>query len=92
MSEQDLHTAYDTMSGLDHYLAERDEVLRSKDPARYVAFRKKHFPESLELSLEEAETVLHTVRSRALTLTPEERAESARWLTEHNWFVPLDAA
>lgn len=72
---------------LREFLKERDEVLRSLDVDRMIAFGKKYNPQADdEFDWEDrqlAEIGIHTARTMTTSLTKEEREFSKRWLEEH---------
>jgi len=63
------------------YLAERDDILRSLDVDRFVAFTGSQSRPPNRLT---ALTAMHKARLHIASMTPAERKVSTDWLNEHN--------
>lgn len=70
------------------YVRERDEMLRSLDPQRIMAFHAKHNPASPPMRPAVALPAAHKARVQAASLTEEERQLSRAWLIEHGYSAP----
>lgn len=68
------------------FVAERNEVLRSMDLDRVIAFYRKHNPEMHTPARELVEVGMHKARVNVTGLTNEERDLSRQWLAERGYW------
>ena len=70
------------------YITERDEVVRSLDVDRVIAFHKKHNPRGPGFSTRHvAEIAMHNTRLHINALTEPEKEISRAWLRSHGYSV-----
>jgi len=67
------------------FIKERNEMLRSLDLDRAMAFHRKYYPDSPVPERAIVEVALHKARTAALSLSDEERELSERWLAARGY-------
>ena len=68
------------------YVVERNEVMRSLDVDRVIAFQKKHNPDMPTFSTRHvAEIAMHKARLHIKAFTEAEKEISRQWLRSHGY-------